>query len=171
MRLNRALFYSSQNWYSVSDGRASTSPLRHRAWLSFTVRSNTNTLSIQFHSEMWPDKTLQIWVEIPKLVVGVRHCAKHITSWTKALMNDGVVARPAVPPNICFYDFLFDKKKEKIKIFVCMCTCSTEENREMATSPKEIYWQKTEIPLSLLLWKLLNKTYWCHCFLKMVKYL
>lgn len=35
-------------------------------------------------------------------------------------MNDGAVARPAVPPNICFYDFLFDKKKEKIKIFVCV---------------------------------------------------
>lgn len=91
--------------------------------------THTITLSIQFHSEMWPDKTLQIWIEIPMPVMGVRCCAKHIAGGTKALMNDGV-ARPAVPPNICLYEYFFDKKKEKIKICVCVCVHKLKRRKE-----------------------------------------
>jgi len=131
VHLNKIFFYSSQNFYHTSYGRVSAGllvsqnlpPIRSQV-------THTDTLNLQFHSETWPDKTVQTWVEIPKLMVGVRHCAKRITSfcWIKPLTDDGVVATPAMPQNINCYGHLFDNKKEKkTRSFVCLCAHLTGE--------------------------------------------
>lgn len=112
------------NFYYTSYGRVSTRPLLSQSLPPIHCQvTTTDILHLWFYSEMWLDKTIQIPVEIPKLMVCVRHCAKHITSfcWIEPLTDDDIVTASAMPQTNNIYGYLVDNKMEKIKIWVCVC--------------------------------------------------